>query len=101
MFGSSIGCDLEVRRNVVHQAKAEIVIKPLYIKVGMEVREKIKEACMAFLALKSKWQYLIKIKEILAAVKKSILLIIYQLHQSVGLGGYQKDIGLVFCKYPI
>jgi len=69
----------------------------------MEAREKIKEACLAFLALrvKSKWQYLIKIKEILAAVKKSILLIIYQLRQSVGLGGYQKDIGLVFCKYPI
>jgi len=36
----------------------------------MEAREKIKEACLACLALKSKWQYLIKNKEIMAMLKK-------------------------------
>jgi len=43
MFGSSIGCDLEVRHNLVHQAKAGIVIKPMH-QGQKESKETIKEA---------------------------------------------------------
>lgn len=46
MFGSSIGCDLEVRHNLVHQTKAGIVIKPMH-QGQKESKEKIKEAWLS------------------------------------------------------
>lgn len=46
MFGSSIGCDLEVRNSLVHQAKAEIAIKPMH--QGQKGSKEKNQSSMAF-----------------------------------------------------